>query len=142
MEVSFLFLIKFACFFEHFRQRIEFPDQNGVGTHMNISGMAMTKYAPHEENALKLMRFLTEKTAVDYCGDILVFDPGVEDPGADCVDDYHCVVAVRCDGCNQGVLLGVAELGAVRAFAGEGVDEDHAPRRQVEVPQRLLTLRE
>ncbi len=45
------------------KARIEFPDQNGVGTHMNISGMAMTKYAPHEENALKLMRFLTEKTA-------------------------------------------------------------------------------
>ena len=45
------------------KARIEFPDQNGVGTHMNISWMAMTKYAPHEENALNLMRFLTEKTA-------------------------------------------------------------------------------
>lgn len=35
-----------------------FPDQAGAGTHMNISGMAMTKSAPNRDNALKLMRFL------------------------------------------------------------------------------------
>ncbi len=43
--------------------RIEFPNQDGRGTHVNISGMALAKHAPNEENAYKLMRFLTEETA-------------------------------------------------------------------------------
>ncbi|MEM1298183.1 MAG: Fe(3+) ABC transporter substrate-binding protein [Pseudomonadota bacterium] len=38
--------------------RIEFPTFSNGGTHMNISGMAMTKAAPNKENALKLMEFL------------------------------------------------------------------------------------
>lgn len=43
--------------------RIEFPNQEGRGTHVNISGMALAKHAPNEENAYELMRFLTEETA-------------------------------------------------------------------------------
>ena len=38
--------------------RIVFPTFANGGTHMNISGMAMTKAAPNRENALKLMEFL------------------------------------------------------------------------------------
>ncbi|WP_099610607.1 Fe(3+) ABC transporter substrate-binding protein [Vibrio fujianensis] len=38
---------------------INFPNQQTKGTHVNISGMAMAKYAPNKENALKLMEFLT-----------------------------------------------------------------------------------
>ena len=38
--------------------RIVFPKFENGGTHMNISGMAMTKNAPNRENALKLMEFL------------------------------------------------------------------------------------
>lgn len=38
---------------------INFPNQQTTGTHVNISGMAMAKYAPNKENALKLMEFLT-----------------------------------------------------------------------------------
>jgi iron(III) transport system substrate-binding protein len=38
--------------------RIVFPTFENGGTHMNISGMAMTKFAPNRENALKLMEFL------------------------------------------------------------------------------------
>ncbi|AEX23051.1 Fe(3+) ABC transporter substrate-binding protein [Vibrio parahaemolyticus] len=37
---------------------INFPNQETTGTHVNISGMAMAKYAPNKENALKLMEFL------------------------------------------------------------------------------------
>ncbi|MDF4751229.1 extracellular solute-binding protein, partial [Vibrio parahaemolyticus] len=29
------------------------------GTHVNISGMAMAKYSPNKDNAVKLMEFLT-----------------------------------------------------------------------------------
>ena len=36
-----------------------FPTLNGLGTHINLSGMAMTASAPNPENALKLMAFLT-----------------------------------------------------------------------------------
>ena len=40
-----------------------YPNQADRGTHVNISGMTMTKSAPHRDNAIKLMRFLTEDTA-------------------------------------------------------------------------------
>lgn len=36
-----------------------FPDQNGTGTHMNISGAAVAKHAPNRDNAVKLIEFLT-----------------------------------------------------------------------------------
>lgn len=42
---------------------INFPDQNAQGTHVNVSGMAMAKYAPNRDNAVKLMEFLTGETA-------------------------------------------------------------------------------
>jgi iron(III) transport system substrate-binding protein len=41
-------------------QKIEllFPNQEGRGTHMNISGAGVLKYAPNKENAIKLLEFL------------------------------------------------------------------------------------
>ncbi len=42
---------------------INFPNQETTGTHVNVSGMAMAKYAPNKENALKLMEFLTGDVA-------------------------------------------------------------------------------
>lgn len=38
---------------------INFPGQNSAGTHVNVSGMAMAKYAPNKANATKLMEFLS-----------------------------------------------------------------------------------
>jgi iron(III) transport system substrate-binding protein len=35
-----------------------FPNTNDRGTHVNISGAVVAKYAPHEENALRLLEFL------------------------------------------------------------------------------------
>lgn len=43
--------------------RVVFPDQEGVGTHVNISGMAMTKHAPNRDNAQRLMEFLSSEAA-------------------------------------------------------------------------------
>lgn len=43
--------------------RIEFPVFEGGGTHVNLSGMAMTRAAPNRENALKLMEFLVSPEA-------------------------------------------------------------------------------
>lgn len=42
---------------------ITFPNQDNRGTHVNISGMALTKHAPNEENAKKLMIFLSQEKA-------------------------------------------------------------------------------
>lgn len=37
---------------------IVFPNQDDRGTHMNISGMSLTKNSPNKDNAIKLMEFL------------------------------------------------------------------------------------
>ena len=43
--------------------KVIFPNQQDRGTHMNISGMAMTKHAPNRDNALQLMEFLSTARA-------------------------------------------------------------------------------
>jgi iron(III) transport system substrate-binding protein len=43
--------------------RILFPSSEAIGTHVNISGMLMTKNAPNRDNALKLMEFLASDAA-------------------------------------------------------------------------------
>ncbi len=40
-----------------------FPNQQDRGTHMNVSGMAMTKHAPNRDNAVLLMEFLSSDKA-------------------------------------------------------------------------------
>ena len=40
-----------------------YPNQADRGTHVNISGMTLTESSPNREDAIKLMRFLTESTA-------------------------------------------------------------------------------
>ncbi|WP_274427027.1 Fe(3+) ABC transporter substrate-binding protein [Chelativorans sp. YIM 93263] len=39
--------------------KVLFPNSEDRGTHVNISGMALAKHAPNQENALKLMEFLS-----------------------------------------------------------------------------------
>ncbi|MFZ7109755.1 Fe(3+) ABC transporter substrate-binding protein [Avibacterium avium] len=38
---------------------INYPNQETVGTHMNISGVVVAKYAPNKGNAVKLVEFLS-----------------------------------------------------------------------------------
>jgi iron(III) transport system substrate-binding protein len=42
---------------------IFFPNQQGAGTHINVSGIALTKHARHVDNALKFIEFLTDVPA-------------------------------------------------------------------------------
>ena len=42
---------------------INFPNQKNRGAHINISGIAMAKYAPNAQNAQALMEFLVSKPA-------------------------------------------------------------------------------
>ena len=43
--------------------RLVFPNAEGRGTHVNISGISLTKSAPNRENAIKLMEFLSSPKA-------------------------------------------------------------------------------
>ena len=40
-----------------------FPNAEGRGTHVNISGISLTKSAPNKDNAIKLMEFLSSPSA-------------------------------------------------------------------------------
>ena len=42
---------------------LNFPNQDNRGAHINVSGAAITKYAPHKASAQKLMAFLSSDTA-------------------------------------------------------------------------------
>lgn len=43
--------------------RIFFPNQSDRGTHINVSGAGVAKYAPNRENAIKFIEFLASKKA-------------------------------------------------------------------------------
>lgn len=43
--------------------RIFFPNQDTTGTHVNVSGAGVTKYAKNKENAMKLLEFLSSEVA-------------------------------------------------------------------------------
>lgn len=61
--------------------RIQFPHFEGGGTHMNISGVAMTKAAPNRDAALKMMEWLSsgeaQKIYAEIVGEYPV-KPGIE----------------------------------------------------------------
>jgi len=42
---------------------IFFPNQDTSGTHVNVSGIGVAKYAPHKENAIKFIEFLLQEEA-------------------------------------------------------------------------------
>ena len=42
---------------------VVFPNQDGRGAHVNISGAGVTRYAPNEENAIKFLEYLTSDFA-------------------------------------------------------------------------------
>ena len=43
-----------------------FPDQDGNGAHMNLSGGGVAVNAPHRENAIKFLEYLTSDSAQKY----------------------------------------------------------------------------
>lgn len=43
--------------------KVLFPNSEDRGTHVNISGMALAKHSPNQENAVKLMEFLSSEEA-------------------------------------------------------------------------------
>jgi iron(III) transport system substrate-binding protein len=60
---------------------IIFPNAKDRGTNVNISGMALAKYAPNKDNALKFMEFLASKEAQEiYAKQVFEYPvmPGAE----------------------------------------------------------------
>jgi iron(III) transport system substrate-binding protein len=49
---------------------IFFPNQEDRGTHINISGAGVTKYAPNKENAIRLLEFLSNKESQEFLANI------------------------------------------------------------------------
>jgi iron(III) transport system substrate-binding protein len=49
--------------------KLIFPNADDRGTHVNISGMALTKHAPNRENAVKLMEYLASEEAQKLYGE-------------------------------------------------------------------------
>ncbi|MCC7040081.1 MAG: Fe(3+) ABC transporter substrate-binding protein [Burkholderiales bacterium] len=48
------------------RTGLVWPDQNGAGTHVNISGAGIMKHAPHPGNATKFLEYLASDDAQRY----------------------------------------------------------------------------
>ncbi len=42
---------------------VVFPNQDGRGTHVNVSGAGVTKHAPHKASAIKFLEYLTSDYA-------------------------------------------------------------------------------
>ena len=64
--------------------KVLFPNAADRGTHVNISGMALAKYAPNKENALKLMEFLASHEGQEiYAEQVFEYPigPGTEPSG-------------------------------------------------------------
>ena len=45
------------------QMKVFFPNQEGRGAHINVSGIGVAKYAPNKENAIKLLEFLSGEEA-------------------------------------------------------------------------------
>lgn len=83
---------------------IVFPVFEGAGTHVNISGVAMTKAAPNKDNALKMMEYLTSPAAQEiYAKDNFEYpiapgaaaDPLVESWGSFTADPVNLMDLAR-----------------------------------------------
>ena len=48
---------------------LAWPDQASYGTHLNISGAGVMKYAPHRDNAIKFLEYLASDDAQRYFAD-------------------------------------------------------------------------
>ncbi|WP_424990179.1 Fe(3+) ABC transporter substrate-binding protein [Fluviibacterium sp. S390] len=99
--------------------RIVFPTFEDGGTHVNVSGMAMTKSAPNRENAIKLMEFLSSTAGQELYSEInneYPVDPSV--PASELVSSWGSFTA---DDVN---LMDLAKLRPAALRLTETVDFD------------------
>ena len=97
--------------------KILFPNAADRGTHVNISGMALTANAPHKANAVKLMEYLVSDAAQEMYAEANGEYPAVEGIKASEV--------VASWGPLKPDSLPLAKLAALRKKASELVDKVH-----------------
>ena len=90
-----------------------FPNQDNRGTHMNISGGGILKYAPNKTNAIKLLEFLLTKEAQEH-----IVNNTFEYPMIDGVKPHDLVVKMGL-GFKQDLKTKVASYGKKQADALE-----------------------
>jgi len=90
-----------------------FPNQDGRGTHMNISGGGILKYAPNKTNAIKLLEFLLTKEAQEH-----IVNNTFEYPMIDGVKPHDLVVKMGL-GFKQDLKTKVSSYGKKQADALE-----------------------
>ncbi|OBV10451.1 Fe(3+) ABC transporter substrate-binding protein [Erythrobacter dokdonensis] len=94
-----------------------FPDQDGTGTHINVSGAGLVKTAPNRDNALKFLEYLTSESAQRYFA-----DGNNEYPAADGLKANSAVEQLgrfRADTLNA-AEIGKGQAEAVRIFDRAG----------------------
>ena len=96
---------------------VVFPDQDGRGTHVNISGAGVVKGAPNRENAIKFIEYLTEDRAQNYFANGNNEYPAV--PGVAPAAAVVSLGAFKEDELNAS-LLGQNQAEAVRVFDRAG----------------------
>ncbi|MEM8917452.1 MAG: Fe(3+) ABC transporter substrate-binding protein [Pseudomonadota bacterium] len=94
-----------------------FPDQDGRGTHVNISGAGLLKHAPNRENAIRFLEYLTEESAQQYFANGNNEYPAVA--GIDSASVVEALGAFREDEINASEL-GRNQNEAVRIFDRAG----------------------
>lgn len=94
---------------------LTFPNQGNRGTHVNISGVALTKHAPNKANAIKLMEFLTQDFAQG-----LYAEQNFEYPVNKNVEPSHLV---KSWGSFKSDALPLADIANLRKTAAKLVDE-------------------
>ena len=95
--------------------KILFPNDQDRGTHVNISGMGLAKYAPNKENAIKLMEFLSSKEAQEIYANQVFEYPVL--PGAKPSEIVSGFGPIKPD------TLPLTEIAAHRKEASELVDK-------------------
>ena len=90
-----------------------FPNQDGRGTHMNISGGGILKHAPNKANAIKLLEFLLTKEAQQH-----IVNNTFEYPMIDGVEPHKLVVQMGL-GIKQDLKTKVSSYGKKQADALE-----------------------
>ena len=90
-----------------------FPNQGDRGTHMNISGGGVLKYAPNKANAIKLLEFLLTKEAQEH-----IVNNTFEYPMIDGIEPHELVAQMGL-GFKQDLKTKVASYGSKQAEALE-----------------------
>lgn len=88
---------------------VMFPDQDGAGAHINISGGGLLKHAPNRGNAIRFLEYLVSKSAQKY------FSAGNDEYPV--VEDVELSPSIKALGRFKADELNLNELGRNQALA-------------------------